>query len=88
MDNVLRPPRGNYGNFLDTISRIFETCTLNFSDSKLILFGDFNLNLLKYETNQSVQRFVHQLYTYAICPVIRDQPVHLSLMQLYWIKFG
>ena len=75
--NVYRPPRGNFGIFLDTISRIFETCNLNFSDSKLFLVGDFNLNLLKYETNQSVQRFVHQMYTYAMCPVIR-RPTRVS----------
>ena len=28
------------------------------------------MTLLKYATNQSVQRFAHQMYTYAMCPVI------------------
>ena len=51
--NVYRPPRGNYGNFIHTISRIFETCILNISDSKLFLVGDFNYISLRYETSLS-----------------------------------
>ena len=60
-DNVYRSLHGNYGIFLDTLSPIFETCVMNFSDDKIFLVGDFNLNLLKYDTNRSVQRFAHKI---------------------------
>lgn len=71
MDNVDRPLRCIYGCFIDLIPRVFETCSLNFSDSELSLVKDFSLKLLKHEPTIMFSVFsIKCMYTYAICPVI------------------
>ena len=65
---IYRPPSPNFLNFQDA----FEQC-LNQSSNEnkiLIIGGDLNINLFKYDTSSTVSSFVNIMLAYGLVPTI------------------
>ena len=73
---IYRPPRSNPTDFLDKLESLFY----NFQTSQyeeIFICGDFNLNLLDSETNNSISQFINQMSTYSLLPVI-SRPTRIT----------
>ena len=59
MGNIYRPPRDlnvNYKQFIDEFSLLLSTFDQN--NSKVIIAGDFNINLLKIKQKEIFSEFL------------------------------
>lgn len=65
---VYRPPRGNVSDFLKALSEILATAN-DKKYSSTYVFGDFNLDLLKYD-NAHVFEFINIMFCYSLFPLI------------------
>ena len=63
---MYRPPCGNINNFITCLETYYGTCI----NKPLYTLGDFNLNVSKYNTSKSVQRFVDTIFEYGSVPMI------------------
>ena len=54
--SIYRPPNGNIINFLDILSDLLERLTSE--NKRCYIMGDFNLNLLEYDTNSNVRDMI------------------------------
>ena len=73
---IYRPPRSTPSNFLDKL----ETLFCNFQTTQyeeIFLCGDYNLNLLDSDSNNSVNLFLNQMSTYSLLPVI-SRPTRIT----------
>lgn len=66
---IYRPPNSSITDFLSTMEFILPIITKNVK-TPCYLLGDFNINLLNYNSDNNVKDFVNMLYTYYIFPVI------------------
>ena len=57
--SVYRPPNGNINNFLDILSDMLDK--ISSGNKKCYIMGDLNINLLEYDSNNSVKDFVSLL---------------------------
>ena len=67
---ICRPPKGNFNYFIETLTSILHEISRSFMDHKLILMGDFNLNLFKICSDSRVMNYCIQLVTYGLFPAI------------------
>ena len=73
---IYRPPRSIATEFLEKLESIFN----NFQTShyeEVFICGDYNLNLLDSETNNSICQFINQMSTYSLLPVI-SRPTRIT----------
>lgn len=64
---VYRPPSGNVSDFLKAMSEILAAANEN-KFSSIYVFGDFNLDLLKYD-NAHVFEFINIMFCYSLFPL-------------------
>ena len=57
---VYRPPQSNIDNFTDELQDLLSYPVMN--NKKVCLLGDFNINLLQYGSNASVNGFFRCSY--------------------------
>ena len=65
---IYRPPNENYNLFEDRLSDILQL--INRENKKCFLMGDFNVDLLKYNTNDNTNNFINQMYSLSFYPLI------------------
>ena len=71
LGNIYRPPNDineNYKTFFDELIRILAI--LNKSKHEVIIAGDFNIDLLKVNTNMHAHEFFHELIAQSFIPKI------------------
>ena len=71
LGNIYRPPNDineNYKTFFDELIRILAI--LNKSKHEVIIAGDFNIDLLKVNTNMHAHEFFHTLIAQSFIPKI------------------
>ena len=73
VSTMYRPPRGNINEFLSKLKTNFEAC----SNKPIYTFGDFNINVLKYNTSKSVKNFVDLIFEYGSLPTI-NKPTRIT----------
>lgn len=66
--NIYRSPRGNIENFFKILEDILTTCNIR---KKIILCGDFNINLLDTR-NKNVNHFLNILKSFNLNPTIKE----------------
>ena len=64
--NVYRPPNGKIKPFKNFFKNLFS----RHKRSVFYFAGDFNLNLLDYETNTKVKNFFNLMFSFNLIPVI------------------
>ena len=75
--NIYRPPQQNsdiINNFIDDMSGLFDDFTNN---NHVIIAGDFNIDLLKFKENTSVNNFLDCVISHGYVPKI-TQPTRLT----------
>ena len=72
---VYRPPDGDL-NVCETFFKkiLSDSTTIN---KTLFLAGDFNINLLDFETNKKVQSFVNLMFEFSMIPTI-NKPTRVT----------
>ena len=73
VSTMYRPPRGNITEFLSKLKTNFEAC----SNKPIYTLGDFNINVLKYNTSKSVKNFVDLIFEYGSLPTI-NKPTRIT----------
>ena len=66
---VYKPNKSDDKLFIDKLLSLLNTCNKNKYD-EIILNGDFNFDLLKYEENGSTLNFINSLSSISLIPVI------------------
>ena len=65
---IYRPPDSNIDSFVESIA---ETLNILNNENKVVyLMGDFNINLLNYNTHRSTKEFIETLFSYSYLPLI------------------
>ena len=75
MNLTYRSPQGDTKLFeknLQDLLSIDEVCK-----SKVLIMGDFNINLLNYENNKKVQNFLNLMFRCGMVPAI-DKPTRVT----------
>ena len=65
---LYRPPNGNLHKFMEYLNK--EVDLLDKTNKSIYLMGDFNINLLKIDTNQLTADFYQTLISYSLIPTI------------------
>ena len=65
---IYRHPSGNSEDFLDYLQNAIES--IYNSNKCCIILGDFNLNLLNFESHPQTEKFLNSLSTYFFLPQI------------------
>ena len=68
--NFYRPPGGNINIFLTKIREILDTITCKFSNQKVYLMGDFNIDLFKISNNKYYSEYYSIMCSYGYSPSI------------------
>jgi hypothetical protein len=91
--NIYRPPRNNvdnYRNFIDEINEIMSN--LQRSRSEIVIVGDFNLDLLKMNSNIHIKEFFECMLSNGFVPKItfptRLSNRHGSLIDNIFVKLS
>ena len=74
---IYRPPRSTPTEFLEKLETLFG----NFQSAQyeeIYICGDFNLNLLDSESNNTISQFVNQMSTYSLLPII-SRPTRITV---------
>ena len=75
VNTLYRPPTGKINPFQSFLKDIIAK---NYKTSKKIyLIGDFNLNVLDYETNTKVKGFINLLFQHGLIPII-NKPTKIT----------
>ena len=72
---VYKPPSASYDHFSEHINGILEN--ISNENKKCYLMGDFNINLLQYDTNNTVQNFIDMLSSQSFYPNI-NKPTRIT----------
>ena len=65
---IYRPPNGNLQSFVHSFNEVIDKVG---SENKLCyLMGDFNINLLNYQSNNLTGEFIDIMYSNLLCPLI------------------
>ena len=73
---IYRPPRSNPSEFLDKLESLFNNFQTTYYD-EIFICGDYNLNLLDSDSNNSISQFINQMSTYSLLPVI-SRPTRIT----------
>ena len=72
---IYRPPNTDTRIFIDKLSELLDSVR---HENKVCYFlGDYNINILNYETHRATADFVDILYSYAIFPLI-NRPTRIT----------
>ena len=74
---IYRPPRCIPSEFLEKLDSLFNNNLQSTQYEEIFLCGDYNLNLLDTESNNSVSQFVNQMSSYSLLPVI-SRPTRIT----------
>ena len=75
-----RPPAGKMKPFKNFLKQVLSK---NLKSNKtMFLVGDFNLNVLDYESNTKVKNFFNLIFQHSLIPVINKPKVRLPLIIL------
>ena len=66
---IYRPPNGDNNIFLSSLQGLVESIDRR-NYKEIVITGDFNYDLLKYDVDQPVQMFLNSLHSYALYPLI------------------
>ena len=66
---IYRPPHQNHNEFLDKCNEIISQIQTNHY-TEVIICGDYNLNMLNYDSNNYVREFVDNMAGFSFLPVI------------------
>ena len=72
---VYKPPSASYDHFSEHINGILEN--ISNENIKCYLMGDFNINLLQYDTNNTVLNFIDMLSSQSFYPTI-NKPTRIT----------
>ena len=72
---IYRPPGSNISNFNDTFTSILDI--IKAEKKFCYLLGDWNINLLNYESHNYTADFIDMLYSYSFAPVI-NRPTRIT----------
>ena len=72
---VYKPPSASCDNFSEYINDILEN--ISAEGKKCFIMGDFNINILQYETNDGVHNFIDMLHSQSFYPTI-NKPTRIT----------
>ena len=72
---IYRSPNSNFNEFEADLKTILHK--VDKENKRCILMGDFNIHLIKSESSDHVNRFLHQMYSSHIYPVI-NRPTRIT----------
>ena len=72
---IYRPPNNNFNEFEADLKTILHK--VDKENKMCILMGDFNIDLIKSESSDHVNRFLHQMYSSHFYPVI-NRPTRIT----------
>ena len=67
---VYRPPKSNIDDFLVKLEQILIYIRDNCKNNKIVIHGDFNIDLLKLRENSFANRFLILMSSFGLMPVI------------------
>ena len=65
---IYRLPKSNLMRFFDKLENILELLSNSFPHNKLLLSGDFNIDLIPYESNAVCTNFLSLAFSYNCIP--------------------
>ena len=65
-----RAPNGDVKEFEKHLNKILSTNDI--LQKEVIMAGDFNMNLLDFEQNKKVQKFLNIMFSHSMMPVINE----------------
>ena len=71
---IYRTPCSNIDTFIENLDNPIQTG----KNTSVFLVGDFNINLLNYETHTGTRNFIDTLFSYSIRPLV-TQPTRITL---------
>ena len=66
---IYRPPNQNHNEFIEKCNEVFSQIQTN-TYIEVIICGDYNLNMLNYDSNNYVREFVDNMAGFSLLPVI------------------
>ena len=72
---IYRPPNSNFNEFEADLKTILRK--VDKENKTCILMGDFNIDLIKYESSDHVNRFLYQMYSSHFYPLI-NRPTRIT----------
>ena len=72
---VYRHPSSSADDFRDAFNNTLND--ISKSNKQIIIFGDINIDLIKFETHQSISDYLDMLYSYFCFPII-TQPTRVT----------
>ena len=72
---IYRPPSQSITNFIDEMEVVLEK--MSSENKKCYLLGDFNIDLLKFETHNQTLELLNLLYSFTFRPLI-DKPTRIT----------
>ena len=72
---VYKPPCASCENFTDQVNKILGH--VNAENKKCYIMGDFNINLLQYDTDNTVKNFINVLSSHSFYPTI-SKPTRIT----------
>ena len=74
--SIYRPPRGNSNDFMNCLIEMFESINRN-KYREIIIVGDFNYDLTRFESDQNVQYFLDTIQSHSLFPLI-SKPTRIT----------
>jgi hypothetical protein len=71
---IYRPPNSNMNDFIDEYSNILKQIE---DKNHVYLLGDFNIDLLKYNTHSSTSQFINMMFSSSFIPLI-NRPTRVT----------
>ena len=75
--NVYRPPRGDLRTFVDLLNNLHQEFVSKFADAKILMLGDFNIDLLRINRSSMPLEYLSTMYTYGFISQIL-QPTRVA----------
>ena len=69
---LYRKPSSKIADFMECIESMYS-CT----KGSIYICGDFNIDLLSYNVNNNIKKFVSQMFSMSLFPLI-NQPTHIT----------
>ena len=69
------PPRANFDQFSESLMNVMNI--INNEHKQLMLMGDLNIDLLKFETHAKTSNFIDDMFSYGLKPLI-TRPTRLT----------
>lgn len=80
ISSLYRPPiqtSTDINNFISEITNVLDFKEINFQDIKYDILGDFNINILQYNSSEHIRDFMNKLEEFNLTPLI-NRPTRIT----------